>query len=103
MRRSKDMDKFMNKLQEIKSKIFKDKDGWNNYMNVSIEEMDWIFEQIETLQKLQKGYRDIYLSANQMKREYGEALREIDKWIKSTSKPVPYILETLKKTLHEYK
>ena len=32
-----------------------------------------------------------------------EALREIDTHIRSTSEPVPYIIETLKRVLPEYK
>jgi predicted nucleic acid-binding Zn-ribbon protein len=38
-------------LQEIKSRIFKGKDGWNNYMNVSIEEMDWLVKQAEKVEE----------------------------------------------------
>lgn len=34
---------------------------------------------------------------------YKEALREIDTHIRSTSKPVPHIIETLKNTLPEYR
>lgn len=33
---------------------------------------------------------------------YEEALREIDTHIRATSEPIPYITETLKKTLPEY-
>jgi glutamine phosphoribosylpyrophosphate amidotransferase len=36
-------------LQEIERKIFKDEDGWNNYMNVSIEEMDWLIAEVRRL------------------------------------------------------
>lgn len=35
----------------IKQKIFKDSDGSNNYINVSIEEMDWLLEQVERWEK----------------------------------------------------
>jgi hypothetical protein len=38
-------------LGEIKKKRFKEKDGTNNYMNVSIEEMDWLLEQVERWEK----------------------------------------------------
>jgi hypothetical protein len=34
-------------LQDIKSRIFKDNKGNNIYMNVSVEEMDWLVEQAE--------------------------------------------------------
>jgi chromosome segregation ATPase len=35
-------------------------------------------------------------------RKYESALREIDTHIRSTPEPVPYIIETLKRTLPEY-
>jgi predicted nucleotidyltransferase len=38
-------------LKEIKKKIIKEKDGINNYMNVSIEEMDWLLSQVENWEK----------------------------------------------------
>lgn len=34
---------------------------------------------------------------------YLDALREIDIHVRSTSDPIPYIIETLKKSLPEYK
>lgn len=37
----------MNKLSEIKNKIVKDEHGLSNYLNVSVEEMDWLVEQVE--------------------------------------------------------
>lgn len=39
----------MNKLNEIKDKIVKDECGFSNYLNVSVEEMDWLVEQVEKL------------------------------------------------------
>lgn len=39
----------MNKLIEIKDKIVKDERGFSSYLNVSVEEMDWLVEQVEKL------------------------------------------------------
>lgn len=36
-------------------------------------------------------------------KRYREALEKIDTHIRSTSEPIPYIIETLKNTLPEYK
>jgi hypothetical protein len=44
-------------LKDIKSRIFKGKDGWNNYMNVAIEEMDWLVEQTEKVEGYKKAIR----------------------------------------------
>lgn len=42
-------------LADIKSRIFIDpRSGVNNYMNVSIEEMDWLVEQAEHMEKIKK-------------------------------------------------
>lgn len=38
-------------VSDIKSRIFKDSKGISNYINVSIEEMDWLVEQAEKLDK----------------------------------------------------
>lgn len=40
-------------LKDIKERIFKNENGWNNYRNVSIEEMDWLVEQAEMVQVLE--------------------------------------------------
>jgi hypothetical protein len=37
----------VNKLQEIKNKRSLDEDGWNSYLNVSIEEIDWVIDELE--------------------------------------------------------
>lgn len=39
-------------VQNIKSRIFKDEYGISNYINVSIEEMDWLVNQAEQLEKI---------------------------------------------------
>jgi dsDNA-binding SOS-regulon protein len=38
-------------LKELKRKIIKQEDGTNNYVNVSIEEMDWLLAQVENWEK----------------------------------------------------
>lgn len=47
-------------LEEIKSRIFKDKDGISNYIHVSIEEMDWLVEQAEKVERLEKEKAEAY-------------------------------------------
>ncbi|MCT6926344.1 hypothetical protein [Metasolibacillus sp.] len=47
-------------LEEIKSRIFKDREGVSNYINVSIEEMDWLVEQAEKVQRLEKEKEEAY-------------------------------------------
>lgn len=46
-------------LKDIKSRIFKQEDGWNNYMHISIEEMDWLVEQAEKAEKYEKALKEI--------------------------------------------
>ncbi|MED4716253.1 hypothetical protein [Bacillus badius] len=40
------------KINDIKSRITKDSNGVSNYINVSIEEMDWCVEQAEKVDEL---------------------------------------------------
>lgn len=47
-------------LKDIKSRIFKQEDGWNNYMHVSIEEMDWLVKQAEKVERLEKEKAEAY-------------------------------------------
>lgn len=47
-------------LEEIKSRIFKDHEGVSNYIHVSIEEMDWLVEQAEKVQRLEKEKEEAY-------------------------------------------
>lgn len=43
------------------------------------------------------------MKSNNMTKKYLEALREIDTHIRSTSAPIPHIINTLINTLPEYK
>ncbi|PLS19468.1 hypothetical protein CVD28_03365 [Bacillus sp. M6-12] len=45
----------------------------------------------------------IHLDQDEQENPYLQALREIDTHIRSTKDPLPYIIETLKKTLPEHK
>jgi vacuolar-type H+-ATPase subunit I/STV1 len=63
----------------------------------------------ETIEKLESEhnfecfkYMKTIGARNSRIKELEEALREIDTHIRSTSEPIPYIVETLKKTLPEY-
>jgi hypothetical protein len=47
--------------------------------------------------------QDTIIRYDVLSESYLKALREIDTHIRSTSDPVPYIIETLKNTLPEYK
>ena len=47
-------------LEEIKSRIFKDNEGVSNYIHVSIEEMDWLVEQAEKVERLKKEKAESY-------------------------------------------
>jgi vacuolar-type H+-ATPase subunit D/Vma8 len=49
-----------------------------------------------------KPYKKL-LQAKVEAKMYENALREIDTHIRSTSEPIPYIIQTLKETLPEYK
>ena len=44
-----------------------------------------------------------FLEMDEQIKRYEEALRRIDTHIRSTPNAIPYIVETLKKTLPEYK
>ncbi|MEH7355084.1 hypothetical protein V7150_16120 [Neobacillus drentensis] len=48
-------------------------------------------------------YMTMIGARNSRIKELEEALRDIDSHIRATSEPIPYIVETLKKTLPEYK
>lgn len=51
-------------LKDIKERIFKGEDGWNNYMNVSIEEMDWLVKQAEKTEQIKvlaHNFKDGYV------------------------------------------
>lgn len=41
-------------LKDIKRRIFKDGNGASNYINVSIEEMDWLVSQAEKVGQLEE-------------------------------------------------
>ena len=41
-------------VSDIKSRILKDSKGISNYINVSIEEMDWLVEQAEKVEQQQE-------------------------------------------------
>lgn len=41
-------------ITDIKSRITKDSKGISNYINVSIEEMDWLLKQAEQVETLQR-------------------------------------------------
>lgn len=41
-------------LEGIKGRIFQTKDGWNSYRDISIEEMDWLVEQAEKVELLER-------------------------------------------------
>lgn len=50
-------DKFS--VEDIKSRIYKDSNGISNYVDVSIEEMDWLVKQAEKVEKLEKEIQSI--------------------------------------------
>lgn len=64
----------MDKLIEIKNKIVKDEHGLSNYLNVSVEEMDWLVEQVEKLNSKVEYYemkwQELFAIENQL--ESGE-------------------------------
>lgn len=43
-------------LKDIKERIFKNENGWNNFRNVSIEEMDWLVEQADKAQAVDQQW-----------------------------------------------
>lgn len=47
-------------LEDIKSRIFKDSKGTSSYIHVSIEEMDWLVEQAEKVERLEKEKAKAY-------------------------------------------
>lgn len=104
-------------LQDIKSRITKDSQGISDYSNVYIDEMDWMLKTLETYERSFSEYTDT-LNQTRRKRDevkgklaislkevfvFRKALREIDTHIRSDKQPVPYIIETLKRVLPEYK
>lgn len=42
-------------IKDIKRRIYKDENGISNYVDVSIEEMDWLIEQAEKVRALEKA------------------------------------------------
>jgi len=46
-------------IKDIRGRVIKDSEGFGNYSNVSIEEMDWLLEQAVKLQKLADTWIEI--------------------------------------------
>jgi DNA repair exonuclease SbcCD ATPase subunit len=107
------------RLQEIREKQEKCKAG-ETFWSISFDDVDWLIEQAEKVKQLQqeinflKASDEYGFELNQIaRRDYRKlekkfqqaqsALREIDTHIRSTPDPIPYIIETLKRSLPEYK
>lgn len=121
------------RLEHIKSKIrdlllLGDSEGYGEVnINAIYNDMSWLIEQAEKVEQLEQSLNDAaemaeqflndkYFYMDELKkaeqqlqqakaevRKYENALREIDTHIRSTSEPVPYIIQTLIATLPEYK
>jgi hypothetical protein len=63
-------------LKDIKERIFKDQDGWSNYIHVSIEEMDWLVEQAEKAEQLEETVR-IYKVVDEHVKEQSKKVKHI--------------------------
>jgi predicted nucleic acid-binding Zn-ribbon protein len=120
-------------LQEIKNDVFKQIDysltqgEVCDYISLEEEKVNWLIEQAQKVEQLQQevqGLKAIEIASlseidhldneiSKLKRQlqkaqvkverYENALREIDTHIRSTPEPIPYIIQTLKATLPEYK
>jgi hypothetical protein len=66
-----------NELQEIERKVFKDEDGWNNYMNVSIEEMDWLISEVRRLNEVNEALLEMDENKHEIIEHYKQALEHI--------------------------
>jgi DNA repair exonuclease SbcCD ATPase subunit len=104
------------RLQEIREKQEKCKAG-ETFWSISFDDVDWLIEQAEKVKQLEQEIEKLkwhnqnlmnsgYEYTFELERELQQAqsaLREIDTHIRSTPDPIPYIIETLKRSLPEYK
>lgn len=72
-------------------------------------DIEWLLDQVEKMKEeieILNGALDLKAQEFNIKLkktvQYEKALREIDTHIRSTTDPVPYIIETLKRVLPEY-
>lgn len=82
-------DKDADRLYDIVRAIEEAKQVLGEEHNAAMDDMLWLIEKWKESRELASRYQ--------------YTLREIDTHIRSTPEPVPYIIETLKRTLPEYK
>lgn len=63
-------------LEDIKGRIIKDEEGVSNYIHVSIEEMDWLVEQAEKLNKIRAEADELYAEEIDLS-DFGERVSNI--------------------------
>lgn len=95
----------MDKLEEIKRKWRVDfpKTFYSEDIDWLIKEIEGLREDLEMYQEHLDREKNLYYFASEKRKDYETALREIDTHIQSTPEPLPYIIETIKNKLPEYK
>lgn len=66
-------------LQDIKSRILKDSEGISSYINVSIEEMDWLVEMVEQQQQEIERLKEAEFKACSKHHEFIEEIETLEK------------------------